>query len=623
MSLGNALHIAVSGLTASQAQIDLISQNVANQGSVGYIRRRLEPTQLVVGDRTGGVLATNVTRIFDTLVQRQLRTENAGASYTDTTKTYATQLDQLFGSPGGDSSLDTLFNNFTSKAQALAADPASTTSRSNLVDSAGRIATALNDASDDIQNFRGNAETGLASAARQANDSLDTIVRISREIAATTPDQTSPALLDERDRAIDTLSSLADVRVNQIDGNNINIITNSGVVIYNGSSTLKFQFDERSNLTPQSLYNVNPALSGVGQLTLVSEAGAKIDVVQEGVFRSGKIKALLELRDDRLVQAQNQIDDLAEGLATALSDVHPTPVAATAGAQTGYDIDLAGLQPGNKVAIDYTVQPSGAKGRVTIIRVDNPAALPLPANPSGNPTDIIVAADFSGGVAGALASIQSQLTAAGTNISVANPSGQTLRVLDDGAANTRDIDKVDAGVTQTGLTGNVALPFFTDGAKIYSGSFESGRQKTGFAQRIAVNPAIQANKSTLVVYSTAPATLQGDPARPNWITDQLQHATVRFSSDAGLGGSGAAFDTTVGVFARRIIEDQGAKSSQAQSIDAGQQVVVNSLKQKFSESAGVNVDTELADLVKIQNAYSANARVITTVKDLLDLLLRI
>ena len=49
----------------------------------------------------------------------------------------------------------------------------------------------------------------------------------------------------------------------------------------------------------------------------------------------------------------------------------------------------------------------------------------------------------------------------------------------------------------------------------------------------------------------------------------------------------------------------------------------NALEQRFNDSAAVNIDQEMAHLLQLQNAYAANARVLTTVKEMLDQLLRI
>jgi flagellar hook-associated protein 1 FlgK len=51
--------------------------------------------------------------------------------------------------------------------------------------------------------------------------------------------------------------------------------------------------------------------------------------------------------------------------------------------------------------------------------------------------------------------------------------------------------------------------------------------------------------------------------------------------------------------------------------------VVNALQQRFSEGAAVNIDVEMAALLALQNSYGANARVMSTVKEMLDMLLKI
>jgi len=60
----------------------------------------------------------------------------------------------------------------------------------------------------------------------------------------------------------------------------------------------------------------------------------------------------------------------------------------------------------------------------------------------------------------------------------------------------------------------------------------------------------------------------------------------------------------------------------ADNLKQGQDIVVNSLQQRLNDTSGVNVDTEMANLLNLQTAYSANARVMTTVRDMLNALLQ-
>ena len=52
-------------------------------------------------------------------------------------------------------------------------------------------------------------------------------------------------------------------------------------------------------------------------------------------------------------------------------------------------------------------------------------------------------------------------------------------------------------------------------------------------------------------------------------------------------------------------------------------MVVNSLQQKFNSEAAVNIDEEMANLLQLQTAYGANARVLTTLKDMINMLLQL
>ena len=73
---------------------------------------------------------------------------------------------------------------------------------------------------------------------------------------------------------------------------------------------------------------------------------------------------------------------------------------------------------------------------------------------------------------------------------------------------------------------------------------------------------------------------------------------------------------------RQVISQQGEAAEAAANLKQGQDVVFNSLQQRFNDGAAVNIDQEMANLLNLQNAYAANARVLSTVKDMLDTLLK-
>ena len=75
-------------------------------------------------------------------------------------------------------------------------------------------------------------------------------------------------------------------------------------------------------------------------------------------------------------------------------------------------------------------------------------------------------------------------------------------------------------------------------------------------------------------------------------------------------------------YLREVLSLQGEAAANATSLSEGQDVVVNALRQRIADEAGVNVDQEMAYLINLQTAYAANARVMSVVKDMIDILLR-
>src|ERR1700732_5094263 len=170
----------------------------------------------------------------------------------------------------------------------------------------------------------------------------------------------------------------------------------------------------------------------------------------------------------------------------------------------GFDLDLSNVLPGNTVNLTYTDVATNTRHNVTIVRVDDPAALPL-SNTGSAPNSQVIGVNFTGG----MASVVSQLNTAlgGANLQFSNPSGSTLRVVDSGTGATK-VNTASATATASSLAnGNTQLPLFTDASSLYTGPITStGSQLTGYAARITVNAAVLADPSKLTVYNTSPVT---------------------------------------------------------------------------------------------------------------------
>ena len=75
-------------------------------------------------------------------------------------------------------------------------------------------------------------------------------------------------------------------------------------------------------------------------------------------------------------------------------------------------------------------------------------------------------------------------------------------------------------------------------------------------------------------------------------------------------------------FAKQFISQQGEAATSAKQLADGQAVVLNTLQKKVTDASGVNIDDEMAHLLALQNAYSANARVMSSIKQMYDTLIQ-
>ena len=471
MSLTVSLDNALSGLRATEMGLDTVSRNVANAGVSGYVRRRIAPLER----SAGGVTTGDVQRQLNLTVQRQLRAESAGQGYTEVTAAYLERLDGSFGAPGAASALDTLFGSFSARLQALAAEPANGTARLEVIGAARALAGGLNRLSSDVQSLRSDAETALSGAVDEVNALLQTIEGAERQLSVVSGGNGRADLLDSRDRAVDRLSQLMDIRIAPRGDGGISIFTQGGAAIFTGTAA-RLTFTAHAPLGPMSAHADNPAQSTVGEIGL-SDPDGGVMVLSPGMFRSGEIAGLLSLRDERLPAVQAGLDSIAGALANA-----------------------------------------------------------------------------------------------GT----------------------------EAGVPLFGDTGNSV------GFQPYAG----GAQERGFAARIAVDPALAGDPTLL--------SPQGAAARPRALLAALDVSTRSFSALAGGAATGS-----IGTAVRSLLERQGAQAADAASLNDGQSVVVSALRERFADSAGVSVDQELSNLIALQSAYAANARIVSTVKEMFDALLRI
>lgn len=613
MGLSASLSNALSGMKVGQSSLDIVSRNVANSGTPGYHRQSLSVID-TLGVNSNFVRNGAVTRAFNQSLQQYYTRNTSESGFVNVRANFLDRLQMVLGKPGTAGSLDTAFGSFQTALGALATSPDNYATRAQALASAQVMAATFNNFSNQVQGLRRETESKIASNVSDLNQMLSSLEKVNQRLSDRGVDANSRvSLLDQRDRLIAQVSEVADIRVDYRASDTVALMTRSGVGLLDGKASM-FQFESAGALSATALFNSQSGQSGVGKLTLLTPSGLAIDLVQQNVLQSGELAGLIEMRDVTLVQVQHQLDEIAAAMAQAMSTVKTAGTAVTVGAATGFEIDLGAIRNGNDFVLDYA--QGGLERSVKVVRVDDTTKLPLDyVDASGQR---VIGLDFSGGAG----SVATQLQAAlGTGFSVSG-SGDVLSIVNDGANTTNIVGLTGRTTVTAAQGGGLGLSLFVDAGNIdFTNSLDGRGQKLGFAARISVNSDI-VNNSKLLVQYVAGGSL-GDAARVNYLADQLE--TMQFAMGQRATDQQAAFrmSGSVSDLISQTINYQGNSAATAISASESQALTMEILTQRMDTEYGVDVDEEMARLMELQNAFAANARVISIIQELLDQLLRI
>ena len=615
MGLSVTLSNALSGMRVGQNALDTLSNNVANAGTPGYHRRSVSVIDSL-GVNSTYAREGQLSRTFNQSLQAHYTRSTAESGFTSVQASFLDRVQTLFGKPGTVGSIDSAYNAFESSLAAVATSPDSYANRADLVQKAQTVASTLNRLSSDIQSLRQEIEAKLSNSVDSINNQLQSLEKVNLRLADQGIDATSRAtLMDQRDRLVEDLSQQMDLRVNYRGDGTVSLMTRSGVGILDVKASV-FSYESAGALSAASRFSPNDAVSGVGKLSIMTPAGLEIDLVKQNVLQSGELAGLIQLRDQQLVQAQDQLDEIAASVAQAMSTNVKQGTQVTSGPSNGYEVDLANVRNGNEFTFKYT--QGGAEKTVRVLRVDDTTKLPLDYVDANGAR--VIGLDFSGGAAGVASQLQNKL---GGGLSVSNPSGSTLRIMDDGVAGTTDMLSLSTRTTSSGLqNGTLGFSLFVDTNNAdFTNSLDGVGQKLGFASRISVNASIVADNKLLVQYTgTTPL---GDQDRLNQVIANLDD--MRFSGGQGTGLSDASsrLGGTVADLISQTLNYQGNVAEAAISNNETPQQTLAALTQRLDSEYGVDVDEEMARLMELQNAFAANARVMSVVQELMDSLMQL
>lgn len=309
MSISSVLLSGLTGLRTAQTSIGVVSQNIANANTPGYVRSEVTLSPLTHLGAGAGVQVESIQRAADRFLATASFIAEGARGATAARADILARAQVSFGNPSSTTSMFALLDDFWSAATELGVDPASALRRGDAVSALEAMYTEVRRVGQSVQDLVAEADQRIADAVSEAQGLIERVsalneeIRLNRSIGAdsTGAENVQAALVDR-------LSTLLDVRVTPQDYGGVHLRTSGGALLVGHSSaTLSYQ-PNSNDFTAHGVIKLNEQLGGGTNL--------------EPMLLGGEIKGLLDVRDRDLPGLAEALGGFAAALGDALNEVH-------------------------------------------------------------------------------------------------------------------------------------------------------------------------------------------------------------------------------------------------------------------------------------------------------------
>ncbi len=318
MSITSALGSALTGLSATSRQAEILSSNVANATTPGYARRDVALSAAVLGGTGQGVAVNGITRDVDRQLLGERRRAEAGEGDRDIRSDFLARLEQALGTPDSAGSLAARVAAFDQALVAAAGRPESEARLATVASTVRDLTSGLATATDDVQDARVEADRQISEQVGKLNSTLAELEELNVALLNFTgAGRDISALLDKRQQLVDTISTIVPIREISRDLNQVALYTTGGVPLLEGRASV-FGFASTRLITPE----MTQALGGLSGLTINGRSyhtsGSASPIL------GGTLGANFAVRDELAVSAQAKLDAVARDLVDRFSGLDPT-----------------------------------------------------------------------------------------------------------------------------------------------------------------------------------------------------------------------------------------------------------------------------------------------------------
>lgn len=611
----SGIELGKRSIMANTDAITTAGHNISNASTEGYSRQRIQIKEfdplykpdLTRPERAGqigqGVDTQSIERVRDELLDKRIVAQANQESYWQTRSDYYTMLEQIYNEPY-DVSIRSNMDKYWESWQELSINPESKAARQAVVTRAETLTDSIQQRWESLDGIAKIVEGDIAATVKQVNDYTSQIAAINSEIVRSRAMGDNPNdLLDRRDLLVDKLSQLININTDTRDPDEF-LIHVGGKVIVQGSISRDI--------------DLVPRFDDTGYQKLVWS-----DTGDDAFFDGGKLGALVELRDVDIRSEFQNLNEMSLNFADLVNDVHRNSVGANKVTGVDFFVQHSFVENANG---NYDRNGDGELDTSYVFRFTGTNELDLQQQ----------------------VGLEGVMTLSGKDGNVEIPYYHTDTVeaviarINDSASEVKAyLDRNNHLVLKATAASDVSNPDFVIRHVEDSGYFLAAY--SGVLSGIGADNAYDFNQADSVNALVAGAQFSVspvyNPAAYIEVNTELKKDVMSVaagyidSTGAAATGDGRAAveiasirNSAIMVGNMRTFDDYfadsvtnvGLKGQQAETNFLSQNAIMEDLRNLRDSISGVNIDEELAEIMKFQHGYNAAAKFVTVWDSLLD-----
>lgn len=609
------IELGKRGLNAHNQALITTGHNLTNASTEGYSRQRVElgatepiyapdlEREETPGQIGQGVGVLRVERIKDELLEGRIDSQSGLEGYWGTRDKYMLQLEQIRNEPS-DSSVRSMMDKFWDSWQELSLRPSDNAAREAVRSRGEALAAGMRDQHRRLSDFRSMVDGDVRGTVTQVNDLASQIAKLDTEIQKSKAVGDNPNdLMDRRDLLVEKLGHLVPVSVDQRDADEF-MVHVDGLVLVQGGIARGFEMKA-------------PDADGFSA-PYWKDTGLPADI------KGGQLGALIELRDGDAKAEMRTLDTMALTFTDLVNETHRAAYGSNG--KTGLDFfkewpfinNVAGNYDRNgdgQYDSTYVYRMTGANGLTAqeqiglagTIKVSSASGVAeIPYNPTDTVADVVLRINHANAEVTARLTRDGKLELRATAAEARDNPDFVVRHVEDsgqflvgyagllrapGSAGAYDWARADATTSLRGEGVDFAVAPLAHPA--------------GW---IELAPEIKSDLGSIA----AGFGQNGKSAEANDGSAALAIAALR--SQPVMVGSLRTFDDHFAEAVARV----GLAGQRAQEASATHERIGKELRDLRSSISGVNMDEELANMIKFQHGYDAAAKFINRIDSMLD-----